>query len=108
MDDRVPETVVDATIAHELCHYAHGFASPLPRFSKFPHKGDIVDTELIRRGLKDQLEFQDKWLKQSWNSLVGERIFCGDHKKRRPHRKKAVTFGNLVNFLSNFNILSRD
>src|SRR6266581_2437723 len=27
-DSSVPVEVVDHTIAHELCHYAHGFSSP--------------------------------------------------------------------------------
>ena len=31
----VPDYVVKATIAHELCHYTHGFSSPLEkRFDK--------------------------------------------------------------------------
>ncbi|MCX6812809.1 MAG: hypothetical protein NTW79_04330, partial [Candidatus Berkelbacteria bacterium] len=30
-DEEIPEFVVDAVIAHELSHYAHGFNSPLPQ-----------------------------------------------------------------------------
>src|SRR5665647_1927223 len=36
-DERVPECIIDSTIAHELCHYAHGFSSPHPQASKHPH-----------------------------------------------------------------------
>jgi len=74
-DERVPETVITATLAHELCHYAHGFASPLPQFSRYPHKGDIVDREMIKRGLKDHLSFQEKWLRDHWNHVTGDKIF---------------------------------
>jgi hypothetical protein len=70
-NETVPERIVRVTIAHELCHYAHGFASPLPQFSKFPHRGDIVDDELRKRGLGVDLDFQEKWLKNEWVALVG-------------------------------------
>lgn len=71
-DERVPEEIVKVTIAHELCHYAHGFASPLPKFFRFPHRGDVVDAELRKRGLGDILKFQEQWLKDVWSSIVGE------------------------------------
>jgi len=71
-DPTVPEYVVLTTIAHELCHYAHGFASPLPQFSRYPHHGGIVDRELVRRGLGKSLEMQRVWLKDSWHKIVGD------------------------------------
>lgn len=74
-DQRVPEDIIEATIAHELCHYAHGFASPLPKFSRYPHRGDIVDKELIGRGLENKLKFQNNWLKKNWNKITGHFIF---------------------------------
>jgi hypothetical protein len=84
-DEKVPEYVLEATIAHELCHYAHGFASPHPQFSKYPHKGDIVDSELKKRGLGKTLKLQDTWLKQHWKEIIGEDIF-----RTKPRRKRTV------------------
>ena len=42
MDEVIPEFVVRATIAHELCHYAHGFNSPLEKRFDKPHRGSII------------------------------------------------------------------
>lgn len=90
-DPAVPEFIVDVTIAHELCHYAHGFASPLPQFSKFPHKGDIVDHELKKRGLGQFLAEQEKWLKDNWNGMVNDEIFIKKHHySRRKDPKKTI------------------
>src|SRR5579884_1652945 len=38
-DPNIPVEVVDHTIAHELCHYTHGFSSPKTRLHKYPHSG---------------------------------------------------------------------
>lgn len=83
-DPSVPESVIEVTIAHELCHYAHGFGSPLPKFSEFPHSGGIVDKELCKRGLSEMLREQKKWLERHWNTVVGEKIF--HPRVRRPRR----------------------
>jgi len=95
-DPEIPEYVVDATIAHELCHYAHGFASPLPQFSRLPHHGGLVDKELVKRGLGKILEMQQIWLKESWNNIVGTEVFV---KRRKQRRKQAF---NLINWLTEF------
>ncbi len=50
-DPFVPTFVVDATLAHELAHYAHGFGSGLPRLYAHAHRGGVVDKELEKRGL---------------------------------------------------------
>jgi len=71
----VPDFVVDATIAHELCHYTHGFSSPLPQIFDHPHKGDIVDEEMIKRGLGDTLLLQRDWLEKNWNETVKHEVF---------------------------------
>lgn len=92
-DERVPEYVIESTIAHELCHYAHGFASPYPQFSKYPHKGDIVDSELKKRGLGSTLRAQDLWLKNNWNKIVGENIY---KPKRRRRRSNTFTLFDLI------------
>jgi len=81
MDERVPEEIIDATIAHELAHYAHGFCSPLPQLSKYPHQGGKVDDELKKRGFAEVLKFQKKWLKDEWPQIIGPA-------KRRIRRRK--------------------
>ncbi|MDO8513238.1 MAG: hypothetical protein Q7S37_01940 [bacterium] len=66
---QIPNEVIDITIAHELVHYAHGFSSPHPQLYRYPHSGSIVTKELIKRGLKDQLNVHKKWLKTNWKNL---------------------------------------
>ena len=56
-DEKIPEEIVEITLAHELVHYTHGFSSPRRRLYRFPHQGSIVDSELIKRGLKEKLIF---------------------------------------------------
>ncbi|MEI7578502.1 MAG: SprT-like domain-containing protein [bacterium] len=65
-DDNIPEEVVIATIAHEMCHYAHGFNSPLQQQFNHPHKGGIIRKELIKRGLGEYYRISRKWLKLNW------------------------------------------
>lgn len=66
----VPEYVVDAVLAHELSHYAHGFFSPHAQLHSHPHKHKIVDNELTKRGLQDILKDQKTWLKQNWKDII--------------------------------------
>lgn len=66
----VPEYVIDATLAHELVHYMHGFNSPLPRKYKHPHAGGIVNRELKKRGFNHVLALERKWVKKEWNSIA--------------------------------------
>ena len=65
----VPEYVLRATIAHELTHYAHGFGSPLPRIFEHPHANNIVQHELIRRGLGELANMCDDWIDKQWFSF---------------------------------------
>lgn len=69
-DHEIPEFVIDATVAHELVHYAHGFHSPHPQLYRHPHHGGVVRRELIDRGLEDVLELSRKWLKNNWPDYV--------------------------------------
>jgi len=62
----IPEFVVDAVLAHELTHYAHGFCSPLDQFHRYPHQGGVVRRELVDRGLKELLQLEKKWVKENW------------------------------------------
>jgi len=66
----VPEYVVSATIAHELCHYAHGFSSPLEKQFDKPHQGSVINKELAKRGLLEEQRLADKWLKDNWVRIV--------------------------------------
>lgn len=68
----VPEYVIDATILHELSHYAHGFGSSLPRLSPFPHRGGAVDREMNKRGLGPLLATEKNWLDKNWFKLISE------------------------------------
>lgn len=69
-DMRVPQDVLDMTIAHELVHYTHGFHSPLPKLFRHPHQGNIVNKELADRGLKEKLDQTEKWLKKNWLKII--------------------------------------
>ncbi len=65
----VPLYVIDLTIAHELVHYLHGFQSPLPKQFKYPHQGGVVRKELIKRGLKEHLRLESKFVKDEWPKI---------------------------------------
>lgn len=68
-DEAVPVEVVDHTIAHELCHYTHGFSSPKPRLHRYPHHGGVIRRELGARGLGQLNDAYRKWLKGYRKSL---------------------------------------
>lgn len=69
-DEKVPDFVVDATISHELCHYAHGFSSPLKQIYNHPHKGNVVGKELSRRGIGELEKDAKDWLKDNWVKVI--------------------------------------
>ena len=69
-NDKIPEYVLDAVLAHELSHYTHGFFSPHTRVYSHPHKHKIVDNELTKRGLGDILKNQKTWLKENWKDVI--------------------------------------
>lgn len=66
----IPEFVIRATIAHELCHYAHGFNSPLKKIYSHPHRGNVIKKEFNKRDLLDIYLLSKEWLKQHWISTV--------------------------------------
>jgi hypothetical protein len=68
-DPTIPLDVVDHTIAHEMCHYTHGFSSLKPRLHKFPHHGGIVNRELKNRGLDYLIKAYSKWLRDYRKTL---------------------------------------
>lgn len=68
-DPKVPVEVVDHTIAHELCHYTHGFSSPKPRLHKYPHHGGVIKRELEERNLQHLVKAYELWLKSYRKTL---------------------------------------
>lgn len=66
----VPEDVVRGTIAHEMCHYAHGFNSPLQQIYNHPHKGGVIRKEMEKRGLGQLYKESNKWLKTNWVNFL--------------------------------------
>ena len=71
-DSRVPEGVIDATIAHELVHYMHGFQSPHKQRYKHPHAGGVVTRELKKRGFSHVLAEEREFLQYKWWNLYKE------------------------------------
>lgn len=63
-DPKIPQEVVDHTIAHELVHYCHGFSSPHKRLHRFPHEGGVIRAELERRGLIHLYRAYKEWIKE--------------------------------------------
>lgn len=85
-EEKYPTDIIRATIAHELCHFVHGFSSPLPQLASFPHLGGIVDKELVSRGLGDLLKFQKRWLKAEWQGIVKANFKPTTRRRRRRAR----------------------
>lgn len=63
-DNQIPAAVIDHTIAHELCHYAHGFSSPHRRLHHYPHEGGVVKREMTRRGMEHLLAAYKDWIRK--------------------------------------------
>lgn len=68
--DYIPEYVIKATIVHELCHYTHGFSSPLEKLYKHPHQGGIIKKEFQKRELLDIYLDSKRWIKDNWVSVI--------------------------------------
>ncbi len=66
----VPEYVIRSTIVHELCHYTHGFNSPLERRYKYPHQGGIVKKEFEKRELLNLYKQSKEWISQHWLQVI--------------------------------------
>jgi hypothetical protein len=90
-DPAIPEQIISATLAHELCHYAHGFSSPLPRKYSSPHAGGVILREMKKRGLEALYHFERQWTKAHWGSVL-QREFL-PVRPRRP--LKTWSFFNL-------------
>jgi len=82
-DENIPDFVVQATIAHELAHYAHGFHSPLERKFEKPHEGGIVHKELDNRGAKKLEQMSKRWLKEHWREYLEKHL-----PRKAPQKRK--------------------
>jgi len=69
-DEEIPLYVIDAVIAHEMSHYAHGFNSPLPQIHRHPHKGGVIKKELFARDLTALENKQKIWIKENWQNYL--------------------------------------
>lgn len=74
-DESIPVEIVDHTIAHELCHYTHGFSSPKPQLHKYPHSGGVIVRELEDRNLHKLVVAYKVWVKSYRNKLRHDRGF---------------------------------
>lgn len=75
IDPEIPEFVVDAVLAHELTHYAHGFCSPHKQVYRHPHLGSVVKNEMVDRGLHDLLKLEKRWVKDNWREYIKKNHF---------------------------------
>ncbi len=66
----IPAFIPQATLVHELTHYAHGFNSPLEQKHAHPHAGGVIRAEYAERGLLWLYQDQQKWLKANWPAIV--------------------------------------
>jgi hypothetical protein len=94
-DQVIPEKIIDLTIAHELCHYLHGFTGEREKLFRYPHQGGIVDSELKERGLTTDLKFQKKWLKEEWPRIVREN-FPASNRRGRIHRRQTSSIFDIL------------
>ena len=90
-DANIPEMVVEATLVHELSHYAHGFNSPLNRVYAHPHAGGVMRAEFKARGLEDLYTAQKKWLKENWPNIVSENFAARTSRPRRSSSLRVPT-----------------
>lgn len=94
-DVEIPEYVLDYVLMHELTHYFQGFGSNHERKFKHPHKGGLVDKELIRLGWGEIMEKSEKWLKENWPKILeknGKSIYV------KPRIRKKIKIINFFNW----------
>lgn len=72
-DPRIPVEVIDHTIAHELCHYTHGFSSPKAQLHRYPHSGGVIKNEMEERSLGHLHKAYRKWVKEYREILRNKR-----------------------------------
>lgn len=90
--EQVPENIIDATIAHELIHYMHGFQSPHQQRYKHPHAGGIVTRELKKRGFAHWLAKERHFIQREWLPIYNDLT----RDKRKKAFKKKSFFSRLL------------
>lgn len=93
--EEAPDFIIQATIAHELVHYSHGFSSPLDQKYDHPHRGGVVSIDMVKRGLGDILVLQKRWLKNNWTEFLKTNYpqsLISQRKKKRKKRKIIFVF----------------
>jgi hypothetical protein len=85
-DERVPEQIICSVIAHELCHYAHGFNSPLPKKYDSPHAGGVIKRELKKRGLSLLEDYEKTWTRAHWPKFSQEVFGVRQYRAHRSPR----------------------
>lgn len=93
--EEIPMEIIQATIAHELAHYAHGFCSPLPQKYKNPHQGGVIKIEMIARGLLHLYEFEKRWTKLNWSKVVASQLPTSLLRRHRPARRGPASHRHL-------------
>ena len=73
-DERIPEYLIDLTIAHELIHYMHGFNSPFKQQFKYPHQGGVVERELTKRGFGHLKTKEKEFIKKEWEKIYPDYV----------------------------------
>jgi hypothetical protein len=82
----VPVYVIDATLAHELAHYIHGYGSGLSKLYNHPHRGGVVDKEMQSRGCWFLEERAAEWRKNHWQAFYASQTT--EVTERRAAREK--------------------
>jgi hypothetical protein len=95
-EEWIPEEIILATLAHELCHYAHGFSSPLPKKYKHPHQGGVIEKEMRARGLGHLFVFERKWTKAHWNRIVQANFAAPQRRRRVMRRRRPRSLAELI------------
>jgi hypothetical protein len=90
-EPEIPKFVIVATLVHELCHYAHGFNSPIDQKYRHPHAGGVMKTEFKERGLEKLYIMQRRWLRHYWHIVVEKKL-----PKKTVQRKRVVRKTTLV------------
>jgi hypothetical protein len=83
----VPDYVLDATLVHELAHYAHGWGSGQPKLYTHPHRGGVVEAEMKKRGCYALEEQAGVWRKSCWQSFYVEQSQQSEARKQARVRR---------------------
>jgi len=99
-NEAIPDKIIQATIAHELCHYAHGFCSPLKQKYRHPHSGGVIRREMKKRGLEYLYIYEKTWSRKNWpNVLNFEFPLRARPIRRRPTKRKRTLLAQVLYLL---------